>query len=58
MKFDIFILLYIVVMGALIITVDVLFLRDYFFARLATNIGIVLVFSLAYFFIFRNMFKP
>ncbi|MGB3414250.1 MAG: hypothetical protein WBA28_05995 [Microbacteriaceae bacterium] len=57
MKFDIFIVLYIILMGALIITLDVLFLRDHFAARLGTNIGIVLVFGAVYFLFLRKIFK-
>jgi hypothetical protein len=41
--------LYVLVMVAVIVGVDVLFLRDHFWARLAANIGIVLVFGAFYF---------
>jgi nucleoside recognition membrane protein YjiH len=37
--------LYVVVMVALIVGLDLAFLRDYFWARLAVNVGIVLVFG-------------
>lgn len=57
MKQDLIITAYLVIMGGLIITVDVLFLRDQFWARLATNISIVAVFALIYFFVLRHALK-
>lgn len=41
--------LYIVLLAAVIVTVDVLFFRDRFWERLAVNIGTVLVFGAFYF---------
>jgi hypothetical protein len=41
--------LYIVLLVATIVTVDVLFFRNRFWERLMVNIGIVLVFSAFYF---------
>ena len=41
--------LYIVLLIAAIVAVDVLFFRDRFWERLMVNIGIVLVFSAFYF---------
>lgn len=41
--------LYIVVMAAVVVGVDVLFFRNQFWARLSVNIGIVLVFGAFYF---------
>lgn len=46
--------LYVVVMIAIIIGVDVVFFRFRFWERLAANIGIVLVFVAFYFRFFRN----
>ena len=43
--------LYIVVMAAIIVAVDVLFFRHEFWERLTVNIGIVLIFA-AFFFRF------
>lgn len=40
---------YVVVMVAIIVSVDILFLRHQFWARLASNIGIVAVFAACYF---------
>ena len=40
---------YVVVMVAIIVTVDILFLRNQFWARLLSNIGIVAVFAACYF---------
>jgi hypothetical protein len=40
---------YVVVMVAIIVTVDILFLRHQFWARLLSNIGIVAVFAACYF---------
>ena len=45
---------YVLVMVAVIVGVDVLFLRHHFWARLATNIGIVLVFGAVYFLFLRR----
>jgi hypothetical protein len=41
--------LYIVLMAAVIVAVDVLFFKDRFWARLTVNAGIVLVFVAFYF---------
>jgi hypothetical protein len=40
--------LYVVLMAAIIVAVDVLFFRDRFWERLMVNIGIVLVFAAFY----------
>jgi hypothetical protein len=53
----IFVVLYLLLMGALIIVLDVLFLRDLFWARLFTNIGIVAVFAAVYLLVLKNVFK-
>ena len=42
------VVLYILVMVAVIVGVDVLIFRDHFWARLLVNIGIVLVFGAFY----------
>ena len=42
-------LLYLLLMAALIVAVDVLFFRNEFWERLAVNIGIVLIFTAFYF---------
>lgn len=57
MKHEIFAVSYFVMMAAVIIAADVMFLRDYFWARLGTNIAIVAVFALVYLLFFRNTFK-
>jgi lipopolysaccharide export LptBFGC system permease protein LptF len=41
--------LYVVVMAAIIVSVDLMFFRDHPWERLAVNIGIVLVFAAVYF---------
>ena len=41
--------LYILVMAAVIVAVDVLFFKHRFWERLAVNVGIVLVFAACYF---------
>ncbi len=46
--------LYVLLMVALIVGVDVLYLRDQFWLRLATNIGIVLAFGAFYLLVLRN----
>lgn len=52
----IFTVLYFVVMAAIIIGVDVLFLRNLLWPRLFTNIGIVVVFALVYLLFLRHLF--
>lgn len=47
--------LYVVLMVAVVVGVDVLFLRNHFWARLLANIGIVLVFGAFY---MRFLGKP
>lgn len=42
-------MLYLLVMVAVIVTVDVLFLRHHFGPRLLVNIGVVIVFVAGYF---------
>jgi hypothetical protein len=46
---QVLIALYLIVMIALIVGLDVLFLRNHFWARLATNVGIVAVFLAVYY---------
>jgi hypothetical protein len=41
--------LYVLTLVAVVVSVDVVFLRHQFWARLLVNIGIVLVFAVAYF---------
>jgi hypothetical protein len=48
------IVIYVLVMVAIIVTVDVLFLRHQFWPRLATNVGIVSVFGAGYFVFLRH----
>ena len=44
----------VLVMIAIIVSVDVLFLKDYFWARLLSNIGIVAVFAGLYLVFLKN----
>jgi len=55
-KHTIFVVVYLVVMGGLIVTLDVLFLREHFWWRLGTNIGIVVVFAVAYLLWLKKVF--
>jgi hypothetical protein len=41
--------LFVIAMVAVVVAVDVLFFRGYFWERLAANVGIVLVFGAFYF---------
>lgn len=41
--------LYVVLMAAVIVAIDILFFRNHFWERLAVNVGIVLVFAAFYF---------
>jgi hypothetical protein len=41
--------LYLVAMAGIVVVVDVLFFRDHIWERLASNVGIVLVFIALYF---------
>jgi hypothetical protein len=43
------VVLYVVLMAAIVVAVDVLFFRNRFWERLIVNVGIVLVFSAFYF---------
>ena len=45
---NIFVLLYIVVLIAVVVSVDLLFFRNQFWERLIVNIGIVLMFAAFY----------
>ena len=45
MSKPVFAILYVLLMVALIVGLDLAFLRDYFWARLAVNVGIVLEFD-------------
>lgn len=47
-------MLFIVVLIAVIVSVDFLFLRHHFAARLIVNIGIVVVFASVYFVFFKK----
>ena len=47
--------LYVLVMVAVIVGVDVLFLRHHFWWRLAANTGIVLVFGAVYFWFLKRL---
>ena len=51
----IYIVLYILVMIAVIVTVDLLFFRHRFWVRLIMNIGIVLAFTAFYLRFLRNL---
>jgi hypothetical protein len=46
--------IFLLVMIAIIVGVDVLLLRNYFWARLLTNIAIVVVFGFIYFRFLKN----
>lgn len=48
------VVLYIVIMIAVIVSVDLLFFRNQFWQRLIANIGIVLVFAILYFLFLKN----
>ena len=48
MKSQVGVVLYVVVMAAVIIAIDVLFFKNRLWARLAVNVGIVLVFIAFY----------
>lgn len=52
---NLFRVLFIVVMIAVIVSVDLLFLRHHFTARLIVNIGIVVVFVIVYFIFFKKL---
>jgi hypothetical protein len=48
------IVIYVVVLIAVVVGVDVLFLRHHFWPRLLVNIGIVLLFGVCYFLFLRR----
>ena len=49
-----FVVLHIVVLIAVVVSVDLLFFKDRFWERLIVNIGIVLVFAAFYFRFLKN----
>ena len=57
MKHDLLIVSYLILMGAVIILVDALVLRDRFWWRLVTNVSIVAVFALIYLLFLRDAFE-
>jgi hypothetical protein len=48
------VVLYVLAMVAIVVGVDVLFLRNHFWPRLIVNVGIVVVFGAAYFRFFKR----
>ena len=48
------IVLYVLALIAVVVAVDVLFLKHHFWPRLLVNIGIVLVFGLFYFLVLKR----
>ncbi|MFF2050888.1 hypothetical protein ACFVU2_04745 [Leifsonia sp. NPDC058194] len=56
MRHIIFVAVYLVLMVGIIVTLDVLFLREHFWWRLGTNVGVVLVFATAYLVWLRKAF--
>ncbi len=50
----IYTVLYVLAMVAIIVALDVLFLREHALARLVVNIGIVLAFAVVYLVFLRN----
>jgi hypothetical protein len=49
------IVLYVLALVAVVVVVDILFLRHHFWARLIVNIGIVLVFAAFYFLFLKRL---
>lgn len=56
MNHTVFVVIYLLVMGGLIVGLDVAFLRDHLWWRLAVNVGIVAVFAIVYLTLLRNLF--
>lgn len=54
MSRQIALVLYVVLMAAIVVVVDVLFFRHQFWERLLANIGVVLVFVVFYFIFLRR----
>ncbi len=52
-----FVAIYLVVMGALIVTLDILFLQHHFWWRLGTNLGVVATFASVYLLFLKDAFK-
>jgi hypothetical protein len=48
------VVLYVIALVAVVVGVDVLFLKDHLWTRLITNIGIVLVFAAFYLMFLKN----
>jgi hypothetical protein len=49
------IVLYVLALVAVVVVVDILFLRHHFWARLIVNVGIVLVFAAFYFLFLKRL---
>ena len=49
------IVLYVLALVAVVVVVDILFLKHHFWARLIVNIGIVLIFGAVYFLFLRRL---
>jgi hypothetical protein len=54
MRQQVAVVLYVLVLAAVVVGVDVLFLRHHFWARLIVNIGIVAVFAAVYWKFFKS----
>ncbi len=52
---NMYVVIYIVVLIAVVVSVDLLFFRNLFWERLTANIGIVLVFAVFYFRFLKNL---
>ncbi|MBN9177836.1 MAG: hypothetical protein J0I43_10760 [Microbacterium sp.] len=57
MTHTVFVVLYLITMGAIIIAVDVLFLRDHVWIRLGVNVGVVALFAVLYLTMLKDAFK-
>jgi hypothetical protein len=51
------VVLYVLVLIAVVVSVDIVFFRHHFTARLIANVGIVLVFAAFGFLIFRGLWR-
>ncbi|MGB3695840.1 MAG: hypothetical protein WBA05_00255 [Gordonia sp. (in: high G+C Gram-positive bacteria)] len=51
---NLIVIVYVLVMVALIIGLDVAFLRDHLWLRLAVNVGVVVIFAAGYYVLLRR----
>ncbi len=52
---NVYVAIYVLLLIAVVVGVDIIFLKNLFWLRLAANIGIVVVFAAVYFALLKNL---